>query len=279
MSKITPREFIQRVGWDGITIGILGFVAIGMTIYDFIGGNQLSPSLLVGILGLFLVEIILQRNRFEKAKEETIHSLKGVKIQRFVDDNEFANAKYRTLLTTNSFVYDTELCKPKLSSTENIDSESPFRKSLHDKIKNGKLTYKYLEVIYSRAQFENVLEKVFEFHKYSYYIGYFVGAPDVIPVLNIMIFDDKHFFIGGYYGSSARGESKPLHIQQEEIGQMLRQYFDYLWSRAKLLNERQTINWDEVYHCALGLGYSNDELNQTVATIAEKVGLSEIKEF
>ena len=47
----------------------------------------------------------------------------------------------------------------------------------------------------------------------------------------------------------------------------LRQYFDYLWSRATLLNESREVNWDEVRHCGLKLGYTLSELNATINRI------------
>lgn len=274
-------EFFHRVGFEGLFVFILGCIGIIVGTYDFLSDEELSPSILVAILSLFLIEIVLQRARFEKSKEEIISSLKGVQVQRFVDDKEFAIAKYQTLLTTTNFVYDTELCKPKLSSSSSTHkvSEDPYRELLHKRIIEGKITCKYVEVIYSRPQFESILRKVFMFYQYNYYIGYFVGAPEVVPTLNIMIFDDKHFFVGGYYGSAARGESRPLHIQHEEIGQAIRQYFDYLWVKAGIFNERSEINWDEVKHCALQLGYSTPELNETVAKIAEQVGLKDVMAF
>ena len=114
-------------------------------------------------------------------------------------------------------------------------------------------------------------------HTPHYYIGYFVGAPEVIPALNVMIFDNKHFFVGGYYGPSVRGDDRNIYFQDEQLGQTIRQYFDYLWSQAHLLNENHVINWTEIKHCGLALGYEIDELNRLISEVAQKVGFFDVQ--
>ena len=92
-----------------------------------------------------------------------------------------------------------------------------------------------------------------------------------------MIFDDEHFFTGGYIGSSARGESKPLYIKHATMGEAYSQYFDYLWIKSKLLNEKQGIHWDVLHQCGLEVGYSNSELNAVITKIAEETDLKNIQ--
>lgn len=277
MQKRIAR-WLNQIGIDGIVIILSSVVGIGLSIYSFIGGNQISQPLLVGVLSLLVLEAILQRVQFDNTKEEIINSLKGVRVETFTSGKDFADEKYKLVITADRFIYDTELClPPRPSSPSSPTQESSPRKLLNDRVVKGEITYKFVQAIYDRSHFEALLKKLFQFYKYNYYVGYFVGAPETIPVLNVMIFDDKHFLLGGYYGPSARGEDRNLYIQNEAIGATLRQYFDYLWSKARLLNENRVISWDEIRYCGLKLGYTLDELNATISRIAQEVGFSEVR--
>lgn len=276
MQKRIAR-WLKQIGIDGIVIILSSFVGISLSIYSFLGGYQISQPLLVGVLSLLVLEAILQRVRFDNMKEEIIRSLKGVRVET-LSGKDFHDERYKLILTADRFIYDTELClPPRPSSPSSSAQESSPRKLLNERVSKGEITYKFVQAIYDRSHFESLLKRLFQFYKYNYYIGYFVGAPDTIPVLNVMIFDDKHFLLGGYYGPSARGEDRNLYIQNEPIGATLRQYFDYLWSKARLLNENRAVSWDEIRYCGLKLGYTLDELNATVSRIAQEVGFSEVK--
>lgn len=271
MKQVSYR--LSQIGVDGIIIGVLSLVAIAVALYDLLGGKDVSQPLLVGILALLLLEIVLQRTRLEAAKEEIINQLKGVRVEVFATDREFANARYRQLMATEGLIYDTELCNPRYSPTP----ESDFRKLLNEMIVNNKVTYKAVSVIYDKGRFEGTLKNLFRFYKYAYYIGYYLAPPELIPILNVMIFDRRHFMLGGYYGPSARGDDRNIYIQHDLIAKTLEQYFDYLWSKARLFNEHKVIKWEEVRYCGLALGYSIDELNATISRIAQKEGFSEIQ--
>lgn len=94
-----------------------------------------------------------------------------------------------------------------------------------------------------------------------------------------MIFDDKQFLLGGYYGESVRGEDRNLYIQNEVIGATINHYFDYVWNKARLFNVKRDIVWDEIQYCGTQLGYTTDELNAIVSQIAEDVGFRNVKLF
>lgn len=273
------ERWISQVGIGGILIAISGVVGIGLSIYSLAGGNQINQSVLIGILSLLVLEIVLQRVRLGKIKEELIKSLKGVRVESFSTGKDFANVKYKLLLETEDHIYDTELCVPSKPTTFSSlpEQESAFRKLLNERVAKGEITYNYVQVIYDRTHFESLVRKVFQFNGYNYHIGYFIGAPETIPVLNVMIFDDKHFLVGGYYGPSSRGRDRNLYIQNEDINATLYQYFDYLWKKANLLNESRIVNWDELKRCGLNLDYTLDELNAVIKSIAEDVGFSDVR--
>lgn len=266
------RDILNRIGIDGIAIAILGIIAIGVSIYDLLGGSNISQPVLVGVLGLFLLELILQRGRNERAKEEIIDSLNGVEIQVFESGKDFNDGKYRLLLESKDSLCDSEMCYARFVEQK---EESSFRKLLNEKIRSGNFTYKVVQVIYDPKHFEILLERLFQFRNYDFYLGYFLSPPEVIPILNVMMFDRKKFILGGYYGPSARGEDRNIYLKHNLTSSTLEQYYEYLWSRARLFNEHKSINWDEIKYCAIKLGYTVEELNFAVERIAKKVGFTD----
>jgi len=274
------RSVFEQLGIDGAIVAILGIVAILLSIYDIVGGSQISQPILVGVLGLLLLEVVLQRIRLDRTKSEIIGSLSGAHIEVFSNEEDFADAKYRVLMQTEKYVYDTELCLPAFASAVSSPSpETRYKQLLKQKILNKQIEFRYVQVIYNRRHFESVLEKLFQFCECRYYIGYFLGAPEVIPVMNLMIFDGKHFFIGGYYGPTVRGDDRNVYTQSDLMGATLQQYYDYLWKSARLFNDKHGINWEEIQHCGQQLGYDIEELNSTIARIAKSVGFSRVKVF
>lgn len=253
----------------GIVISVATAVILLLTGQGGIQG--LLASLVVLIIAI-LIDIIARLNN---AKEEIINSLKGVRVEVFKTSQDFSNAKFRLLLEADAFVYDTELSSPSAVSS----TESKFRQLLNERVSKGEITYKYIRAVFTKSQFEQLLEWLFRFYRYNYYIGYFIGPQEVIPALNLMIFDRKHFLMGGYYGPSARGDDRNLYVEHDLMAETLEQYFDYLWSRARLFNEHRTIDWEQVQHCGMALGYTIEELNATISEIARRTGFKEIKKL
>jgi hypothetical protein len=268
-------NWIEQVGIDGLVVIVLSLIALFFSVYSFIGGNEINPAIIIGVLSLLLTELVLQRVRQSRNKEEIISSVKGLKVEVYPNNQDFAVAKYKLLASAKSSVFDTELCLPKsYVTTRPAGVETPYEKLLRERLSKDEIIFKYLHVIYDRLQFEAIIKDLLKFEKQQYYVGCFIGGEEVVPALNVMVFDEQHFLLGGYYGPSVRGVDRNLYIQHGEIGQTLIEYCNCLWSSAKILNVNRNINWEEVKRCALLLGYTDDEFNKTVQKIAGELGRS-----
>ena len=160
------RQWINRIGIDGLVLTICCVVGIALSAYDLAGGNELNGSLLIGILSLLVLEMVFQRARLDKVREELIKSLKGVHAESLTTGKDFADIKYRLLLETEDHIHDTELCLPAKppSFTTLPEQESAFRKLLNERIVKGEITYKYVQVIHDRQHLESLLRKLFQFN-------------------------------------------------------------------------------------------------------------------
>jgi hypothetical protein len=228
MDKI--RKIIAQYGIEGLMGIFFAIVAIGVAIYEFLGGNAISSPVLVALLAVLLIEVYIQRSKLDRNRDEIIGSLGGVKIEVFANSEQLKNKQYQLLAQTKDTVFDTELCLPKGGKTPYTPgSFSKYRKLLNQRVQKGELKVRIVQAIYDQRRFESLLWALFSLGNYKYYIGCYIGAPDVIPVLNVMGFDNEHYFIGGYYGPTVRGEDRNLYIHHEEIGTTILHYFEYLW--------------------------------------------------
>lgn len=265
---------LNQIGIDGVVILLLSLVGILFSIYDFVGGNELSPRIVVGVLCLLVLESVFQRIRLGDVKDELTNLIKGINCRLIEYRKDFEYQRRALIISAEHFIYETELCYPPRHFPF---SESSTTKLLNERIANQEISYKFIIVVYDRSHFEFILYKLFRLYKYDYYIGYFMGALELIPTINLMIVDDKRFLLGGYYGPTLRGDDKYLYIQHDEaMATVFREYFEYLWSKAHLLNENGQINWDEIKRCGLALGYTLDELNTTISYVAQKADFSEV---
>ncbi len=289
---ILSTIFLLAVGVLGIFVSVLDFVGTDFEngIWKWLKGPLpiilLIVALLALALGLERISRFQQINRqlsgieqlVRAAPDQIIQALHGVRVRALSNTKNLNETKYKLLEDAQDFVFDTELCLPASPDSSSLQiKQSRYRKLLNDKVINEDLLHRYIQVVYDKGHFESLLRKVLQFHEYKYYVGCYIGAPKTIPVLNLMIFDGAHFLVGGYYGPTAKGDSKNLYIQNETIGTTLTHYFDYLWNESRLLNGEGTINRDEIRRCALELGYSVKELNTKIALIAEEVGFSDVK--
>ncbi|MCS6845531.1 MAG: hypothetical protein NZ528_14620, partial [Caldilineales bacterium] len=88
--KSVARRFNQ-IGIDGVIILLLTLVGVLFSVYDFIGGNEVSSRILVGVLCLLVLESVLQRIRLDDAKEELTNLIKGMNCRLIEYKKEFEN--------------------------------------------------------------------------------------------------------------------------------------------------------------------------------------------
>ncbi len=65
MRKIlsATRRFVARLGWESALVAVLSLIALVIAAVDLIGGQNISQPVLVGILSLFLLELVSLRAR------------------------------------------------------------------------------------------------------------------------------------------------------------------------------------------------------------------------
>jgi len=84
--------------------------------------------------------------------------------------------------------------------------------------------------------------------------------------------DNELFYLGSFYGSAAPAElATDVFIKNKQIGHILTNYWNYLWSQAIPLNEANRVNWDELKRIAQRIGMTDTEFDSIVSKWRDEV--------
>ncbi len=268
------KHTIQNISYDNFVLGIIGLTSIVISVLSFIGWinlstNQLLQMILVGI-GLLLSAKISQSFRNANEMKKLCNSL-GVSDISILDSKmAFPQSLEQKVFKANRFVLDTSMSYEKVIVGD--DPQRAYKKILDKRLRQKKLSFKCVEIIYNRKRFERVLLNLLIYEDLEYFIRIYDAPPDAIPILHIMSFDNEHFYIGGFFPAESPTDEFVLYVKnQNEIKDLLCEYWNELWQRAKPLNENNEINWKELKRIASNCGMDEAEYEKTVSRCKQQV--------
>ena len=185
------------------------------------------------------------------------------------EKRSFPQHLVQSVRKTQRFVLDTSLNYEYAALPGTDEPQWQYKQILEKRVKQGEISFRRIEVIFSRERFEEVLRKLLAYEGCEYFIRYYEAPPKAIPVLHIMSFDDEHFYLGGFYPAESPAEELVVYIYHPEMTQFLRDYWNMLWLRATPLNEGKRINWPELKRIAMHLGITEPEYESMVTTLKE----------
>ena len=212
--------------------------------------------------------IVVQSVRRASESEALLTSLDASLIEpinssefHFYVQNQIAKAKRFVAETTlhQTIVYRKEFHHPDdLPKTD-------YASTLYKRIQKEEITCWVIETIPTKERLEWVIFRLLVFEGIGWYFRYYESTPKATPALNIISVDNEIFILGSFYGSATPGEKiTDVSIKNQNINQLLTDYWNNLWLHAKPLNEGNRINWDELLAIATKLGMEREEFNTVV---------------
>ena len=226
---------------SGITVVVL--YAIG-----FPPPQPAVLAVIVGILTLFVTSEIFERrmrfstlqNLIEDRFQETIASLDKINIKVFKHANEFYNYVC-PLIESAAKSIDVTHFSP-LPPPERWD------KAMKKAIEKEGVTFRRVSLFCSKEVVEWVENTLVQFKDYAFYVRFFHPTPDYVPLFNFLVIDKAIVAIGGQYREpkvdrwseeQAAVESAAVIMTDEDIAEVMGQYFETLWDKANEINEEQ----------------------------------------
>jgi hypothetical protein len=168
------------------------------------------------------------------------------------------------------FILDTNLNQEiRRSSTTHPQAE--YRRIRDERVRKGEISFKRVEVIFHRDHLESIIRQLLRFEGGEFYLRHYDAPPQAIPVFHVMSFDDEHIYLGGFYPSDPSTEEKAVYVRSKEMSELIKEYWQILWLRARPLNEGKVINWDELRRIGTRLGLSSNEFDEMVSRIRSEV--------
>ncbi len=272
------REIIKNTSIDGWIFGLSGLVAIVLSIFSFVGTVPLSEQqaiqILIGAIGLLMLAVVAQTSR-RQAEFIDLKDLLGVSETLLFNDKSVYNKHVvSNVAKASRFVSDTILSpavSPGYTPKYFDGSRAEYKKILFDRVAKGELSYRRVEVIASKGNLERTIYRLLLFEGHKFLIRHYDSPPKVIPVLNLMSFDDTAFYIRDFYPTESTEEKKNLYVREKNFSQIFKDYWNVLWNNATPLNQGGVINWVELQRISTRLGISENEFNEMVESLKKEV--------
>lgn len=264
---------IKDIGLDILALGLTGLAAIIIGVSEFAGWIQLSNDQLLKMIlvaiGLLMSAVVAQAmHRASEVKE--LRDAVGVAEIKILDsDRAFPESLASSISRAKKFVLDTAFNFEYSSESPRVQSN--YKMILDRRLKRGEISFRRVDVIYNKERLDMVIRRLVRYEGLEYYIRYYKSPPKAIPLLNMMSFDDEHFYLGGYHSAESEAEEYATYLRHPLITQFLQSYWKVLWLSAIPLNEGRRINWNELKQIASSFGLNGQEYDAFIKRIKEEV--------
>jgi hypothetical protein len=180
----------------------------------------------------------------------------------------FPQQLVRSIRRAKKFVLDMNLIEevPRELNTP----YKKYRQILEERVSGGELSFKRVEVVYSRERLERIVTRLLKHEGQDCFIRHYEPPIRAIPILQLMSFDDRDFYLGGFHSDISPTEEQVLYCRHAEITRVLREYWNVLWMKALPLNKGDVIHWKELKRIALRIGMKEAEYEELIAELKSK---------
>lgn len=227
-----------------------------------------SSTFIVVLLAVIAIYLVLERrSKLDKVIDlmRTIEAkMGGVGIEFLDMKSSFPRQLVKRVQAVQNFILDTDFNHEIIRKSVRHPQDD-YRKIRNKKVLKENLAFRRVEVIFHREHFEDLVERLVKFEGCDYLVRHYDAPPQAVPTLHIMSFDNEHFYIGGFYPSDPSSSENVLYIHGEEVGNLLKEYWNVLWSKAKPLNEGKRINIKELERIGSRFDMDSSEVQDLIA--------------
>jgi hypothetical protein len=285
------RKYLHKIGLDGWIFALTGLGAIAFGVLSALGlwpfSQNLSLQIIASAIGVLMLAVVVQTAKRQAEIEELKNAL-GVTQTRLINrGDEFVEHLTSNARNANHFIYDTHMTdvSPNLSSktdrfvyngkpSSNYGFSGPYAnyfKLLYTRVTKREIYFRYVTMIFNLYTLEEVIFKLLLHEGYRYRIRHYEPPPKAIPIVNLMSFDDKEFYYGGFEIRETARPAQVLFTSDPNTAELFKDYYDTLWNEAISLNEGGVIDWVELKRIGLRLGMADDDFESMVKEVEKEV--------
>lgn len=269
------KRLVRNLSFDGWLLGFTGLAAVAIGMLDFIGWLQLSTEQLLQMvivgLGLLMGAVVVQVTRQETSVDRIRTQLGAADIE--VLDMKWAFPQHiaQRAREAQKFILDTNLNEEVPRFPRPSSPQAQYRRIRDERVSKDEIGFRRVEVIFRKKHLESVVRRLLTFEGHEFYLRHYDPPPQAIPVLHIMSFDGEHFYLGGFYPTESPTEEQAVYIRNMAMNQLLHDYWQMLWLRARPVNEGTVINWVELKRIGKRLGMTDEEFSEMVNRVKGEV--------
>ncbi len=270
----TFKQITQNLGLEDWIIALTGLASITISISSFFGylplDQKQTSSILIGAVGLLMVTVVVQtamrqkenlnlQERIEDAELKLRNSIEHVEAElkdtfgiaetELMNWSEFLERLSDSVERTKTHIHEVFLLLPgeehtlpgyysKSSSPTELyfARNTEYKETVARKVKEDGIVFKRVQFIPNRRVLEETIFRLLYHSEGEYYIRYCEAPKEPVPLLNIISFDYREFYLSYYHPHEPAEERKLLYIREKEFTEFFKSYRSTTWFNALPLN-------------------------------------------
>ncbi len=272
------KRYLHNLGIEDWIFGLSGLGAIVLSVLGFLQvwpfGIQPTLQVIVGAIGVLMLAIVAQTSRRREELREFQEALGVAEIEIMGSGREFGHDIFRSASQTKHFILNSFLnaSTPLLTKGYGFSgSQAEVHRLIYRRVIQDEIEFRLVVVIFHKEMLEDTLFKLLLHEGHKFFIRYYESPPKVIPVLDMISFDDEKFYLGAYHTSASPGTTPRVSIREARFSEMLKSYWRIHWENAIPLNVGGVIDWNNLKEIGSKLGLSDEEFNTTIDKVKSEV--------
>jgi hypothetical protein len=121
------------------------------------------------------------------------------------------------------------------------DIDVIYRKTIEDKMSKGIIRVRRVVIPYDLSTVDWIKGLLKKYNGSNFWVAYYDKPGEYIPVLNMMLIDEREVFVGGFYQENQYDERGSIWLNDKKIANAFQDYYNYLWRSAKPLNPKEVV--------------------------------------
>ena len=162
-------QYISNLGFGGLTLVVTGTVAFVIGILEFTPLVSLPDGIMLQIIvaaiGLVMATIASQGSQSSQQVKELRNDIRklltsSAEIELLEAQHQFPQKLVKSIMQVHDFVCDSNLTE--VTPRQLGDPQTEYRRILDERLRNGRLTFQRVDVIYGEHNLRKVIHRLLQ---------------------------------------------------------------------------------------------------------------------
>jgi len=276
----------------------LGFFVLVVLIVEVILGVTANTSggtdktyLIIGMLGLIFLLVLLVSgmaifrpsslygNEIKSQANSVSKEQKSSNLLIIQTPKEHQISMLASLKNVRHSFYETALNQPRTQPSYQLNLDGYFstgqieyKQLFYQRLAKREIRYASVKTISYKQQFEYTVFSALLHEGLPYFLRYYDFSATKTPMVDIVLFDNTDYYLGGFYSRDDSMEAKVLYSHSADMNIFLKDYWQILWQNSTpIIDDSESIRWDELKRLGSQFEIHEKEFDNMVSNLRKIV--------